>query len=216
MNVYHDINTLLFALFPVDVRVRVPGGGANPSPGIPPLLTAPHPLHRGGQRGPGLHQGALLQPRRPTHLLAVRLWRSPAGLWRELRRAGWLPACADQLPPGDPLHLLTQRRGAHHQVLPDTLPAGLGLPERPSGPLPAQVLIPTAAKDHCAADLDPDDCVGSIRSTCPPSSLLLPFPACLLFCFLLTTPLSTLYLCRGNSILLLVEMTSQCIAIKKR
>lgn len=171
--------TLLFSLFPVDLRVRVPGGGTHASLGVPPLLPAPDPLHWGGQRGPRLHQGALLQPRRPTDLLTVRLRRPPTSLWRELRRAGWLSACADQLPQGDPLHLLAQWRGAHHQVLPNTLPAGLRLPERPSGPLSAQVLISTAAKDNYAADLDPDNCVGGIRSTRPPSSfLLLP-----VFCF---------------------------------
>lgn len=137
----------------VDVCVRVPGGSAHPPAGLPPLLPPPHPLHRGGQRRQGLHQGVVFQPRRTTHLLPVRLRRPPAGLRRELRRAGRLPARPDQLPQGDPLHLLAQRRGAHHQVLPNALPARLGLPQRTRRPLPAQVLAAGAVKKRCTADL---------------------------------------------------------------
>ncbi|KAI3367427.1 hypothetical protein L3Q82_026281, partial [Scortum barcoo] len=79
--------------------------------------------------------------------------RPPAGLRRELRRAGRLPPRPDQLPQGDPLHLLAQRRGAHNQVLPDALPAGLGLPQWTCRPLPAQVLATGAAEERRAADL---------------------------------------------------------------
>uniref|UniRef100_A0A3Q2PCY3 DDB1- and CUL4-associated factor 10 n=1 Tax=Fundulus heteroclitus TaxID=8078 RepID=A0A3Q2PCY3_FUNHE len=137
----------------VDVRVRVPGGRAHAAAGVSPLLPAPHPLHRGGQRGAGLHQGAVLQPRRTAHLLALRLRRPPARLRRALQRAGRLPARADELPAGDPFHLLAQRRGAHHQVLPDALPAGLGLPQRTRGAVSAQVLASGVVRKPRPADL---------------------------------------------------------------
>lgn len=82
----------------------------------------------------------MLQPRWTTHLLAIRLWCTPAVVRRALWRAGGLHPRADRSAAGGPLHLLSQRRGADNKVLAHSLSASVGLPQWTCIPVPTTLL----------------------------------------------------------------------------